>query len=164
VKRPAPESLPLARLVKRTEVRATSSSGGDNRSRQPVTGGLEVPQPAALARQAARRAPSREPDLATWQRLTPAQRRQPKWRALAGEWQRAAAVKAGLLTALAGRARPQGLSLSVDEARRLLGAEPDAAAPLIGALLPGADRLPVTTGLFAPRTDDAETPPPRGET
>jgi hypothetical protein len=169
-----------SRLIKRTDVAQAPISlrdaGGENRSRQPVKGSGELPVPTALVRQAARAGAvadgqdtggrgGREPDFATWRRLTAAQRSQSKWRERASKWQRAAAAKAGLLAALAGHDRPQRLSFSVDEARRLLGSEPDAAAPLIGALRPSVDpqELPVTSGLFL-STDDEETPtPPRGE-
>jgi hypothetical protein len=184
VKRGGRESLPLAgtggagqssaRLVKRHEVRAAASADGQTRSRQPVTGSLELPVPTALVRQAAHRDTAggpgppvdgmpgrdggggREADLATWERLTPAQRRQPKWRVRASEWQRAAAAKAELVAALAGHDRPPKVSFSLDQARRLLGSAPDAAAPLIGALR--SREVPVMTGLFVARTDDAETP------
>jgi hypothetical protein len=168
-----------SRLIKRTDVARAPVSlrdAGESRNRQPVKGSIELPQPTALARRAARRAPGREPDFAIWGRLTPAQRRQSKWRAEATEWQREAVMKAEFIAALVGLDRPEGLSFSVDEAVlsaageliRALRSSVDphsveaGRTPLLGwgtfAPMPDIKEMPVTTGLFAP-ADDEETPP-----
>jgi hypothetical protein len=118
-----------------------------------------LPVPTALLRQAARQARAaadapgrgrREPDLEKWARLTPAQRRQPKWRGVAAQWVRAASGKAGTIALLAGQPRLDGLDLSVEEARRLLGGEPDSLDPVIRAMRQSVDLAELPSGLFPP--------------